>query len=433
MRDIDVRAPGPGTMRPHHLTILLRGALLVSIVASAALFVDYQLAAGPSYCGIVSGCAEVRGSAYSHPFGIPMPTWGLGTFLGLFLLSAWASTRRHLRWLALFCTLSALGGLGLIALMAFVIRALCPWCTAVDGGILLGAVTSLLLARHKEAPAPEPTTHRLLWSGVALVMALVPVLWGRDPTYQPPPPDVVAMQVPGKVTLVVFTDFECPFCQALHPVVDDIADKNRDKVRVKLVMMPLPVHFGADQAARVYLCTDDERKPKVAHALYSLPYEEITNLAAERAAAAMGLGLEPYVELIKKDDPGAVAEFKKHFASIVRDKAIEAGIGQGLDRAKLVACLADAQTTAALDGQIAAFRRTGLEGLPSTYVSNFVVQGADEESLRAALKASLAGGGRSVRWMFALLGGLFLMTVALTGSGTRKERAAASKAAAKLR
>jgi hypothetical protein len=35
--------------------------------------------------------------------------------------------------------------------------------------------------------------------------------------------------------------------------------------------------------------------------------------------------------------------------------------------------------------------------------------------------------------MFALLGGLFLMTVALTGSGTRKERAAASKAAAKLR
>jgi uncharacterized membrane protein/protein-disulfide isomerase len=421
-------------MRPHPLTLLLRGALLVAIVASAALFVDYQHAAGPSFCGIVSGCAEVRGSAYSHPFGIAMPTWGLGTFLGLFLLSAWASTRRHLRWLALFCTLSALGGLGLIYLMAFVIRALCPWCTAVDSGILLAAVASLLLARRKEAPEPEPTMQRALWSVLALVMALVPVLWGRDPTYQPPPPDVVAMQVPGKVTLVVFTDFECPFCQALHPVVDDIADKNRDKVRVKLVMMPLPIHFGADQAARVYLCTDDERKPKVAHALYSLPYEEITNLAADRAAAAMGLGLEPYVELIKKDDPGAVEQFKKQFAAIVHDKAIEAGSAQGLDRSRLVACMAEPQTTAELDGQIAAFRRTGLEGLPSTYVSNFIVQGADEEGLRAALKASLAGGGRSVRWMFALLAGLFLMTVALTTTGARaKKPRAASKGAPKPR
>ena len=109
-------------MRPHHLTLLLRVALLVAIVASAALFVDYQVGAGPSFCGIASGCAEVRGSPYSHPFGIPMPTWGLGTFLGLFLLSAWASTKQHLRWLTLFCCLSAVGGLGLLYLMFFKIR-----------------------------------------------------------------------------------------------------------------------------------------------------------------------------------------------------------------------------------------------------------------------------------------------------------------------
>jgi hypothetical protein len=137
--------------------------------------------------------------------------------------------------------------------------------------------------------------------------------------------------------------------------------------------------------------------------------------------------LERYVDLIGKKDEVAVAQFKKQFSRLVRERSIEAATALGLERAALEACMADGATTAELDRQAATFKRTELEGLPSTYVSNFVVQGADEARLRAALGASLSGGGRSARWMFALLVGLFLVTVAGTSRAAQAAGAGEAK------
>ena len=38
-------------------------------------------------------------------------------------------------------------------------------------------------------------------------------------------PQIAALQVPGKITIVSFTDFECPFCRKLHPILHGIIDK----------------------------------------------------------------------------------------------------------------------------------------------------------------------------------------------------------------
>ena len=66
------------------LTVVLRTALLVALMTSAAMFVDYSSVEPSSFCGVQSGCAAVRDSAFSKVFGIGVPTLGLGVFAGIF-------------------------------------------------------------------------------------------------------------------------------------------------------------------------------------------------------------------------------------------------------------------------------------------------------------------------------------------------------------
>ncbi len=85
-------------MTPRLFNVLLRVALVVALVACTALFVDYRLAGDPASCGVQEGCAQVRASAYSHVFGISLPTFGLGAFVWGDVSACWASTRRHAGW-----------------------------------------------------------------------------------------------------------------------------------------------------------------------------------------------------------------------------------------------------------------------------------------------------------------------------------------------
>jgi len=53
----------------------------------------------------------------------------------------------------------------------------------------------------------------------------------------------------AKVTLVEFSDYECPACGAVHPVVKDILKKYPDKIRFYYRHFPLPQHPDAELAA----------------------------------------------------------------------------------------------------------------------------------------------------------------------------------------
>lgn len=384
----------------------------MALVASTALLVDYRTAVGPSFCGVGSGCAQVRASVFAYPLGIPMPVFGVIGFAALFLLATWARTRRHLQLLAIGCGLGALGALGLIGLMVFVIKAVCPWCMGVDVGALLAAPVSLLLLRA--GPSDEATGLRGLWTAAAVGAAIITVAWGRDPEFRPPPDDIAKLQVPNKVTMVVFTDFQCPFCRLLHLTIRQLERQQQDKVVVKELMVPLPMHPGADISARTYLCAEERSKHALSDALYGLPWDEIIAKAAGDAAAATGLSLEDYVQKVNGGDQAAGLEFKRRLDAAVTDQSLDAAAAQGLDRAKVAECMASEAISAELRRQGEMFDRTKLEGLPSTFVGGYVVEGADEAMLRSALDAALAGGGRSVRWMFVLIAGLYVVMVVLT-------------------
>jgi protein-disulfide isomerase len=62
------------------------------------------------------------------------------------------------------------------------------------------------------------------------------------------------------VTIVEFSDFECPFCSRLIPTLKQVEEKYGDKVRVVFRQYPLPFHQKAQKAAEASLCAADQGK-----------------------------------------------------------------------------------------------------------------------------------------------------------------------------
>ena len=52
------------------------------------------------------------------------------------------------------------------------------------------------------------------------------------------------------VTIIVFTDFQCPFCIGLEPMLNQIFEKNKDKVKMVFKNFPLQMHPMAEPAHR---------------------------------------------------------------------------------------------------------------------------------------------------------------------------------------
>jgi protein-disulfide isomerase len=52
-----------------------------------------------------------------------------------------------------------------------------------------------------------------------------------------------------KVTIVEFSEFQCPFCSRATPVIQQILDTYKDDVQIAFKHMPLPMHNNAEAAA----------------------------------------------------------------------------------------------------------------------------------------------------------------------------------------
>jgi uncharacterized membrane protein len=374
-------------MRKVELVVLLRFFLLVALAASAALYVEYQNAGDPAFCGVGSGCLAVRLSPFSRFFGVPLPTIGLAAFAGLFILSVASQSRAQLRVLAVLNGIGALTACGLIYLQAFEIRAFCPWCVAVDVSAILAAVCSSLLYGQvddeqkagKGASAELAALSRLpialAWVLAAAGAIGVPFLWGQYPVIPKLPPEIAALQVPGKITIVSFTDFECPFCRALHPVMEQIVEAHPDRVAVVRRMMPLSSHPGAMPAALVYACTPEAKRPQIVDALYATP--------------------EPL---------------------LTREGTLGVAAGLGMNREELARCVDSPEARAQVDKDIKLFTDLQGQALPLTYAGDRVILGFNPDRLKSAIELALQGEHPSlpVAWMFVALGVIFAAAVGVT-------------------
>jgi protein-disulfide isomerase/TolA-binding protein len=152
------------------------------------------------------------------------------------------------------------------------------------------------------------------------------------------------------VTLVEFTDFQCPACSAMQPVLEDVLRSYGNKVKFVVRDFPLSQHANARKAAE-----------------------------AADAANAQGKFFEYTALLFKRQNALDVPSLKKYASEV------------GLDRARFDAEL-DAGTYAAevkhdiQDGEI-----YGIESTPTIFINGVMLRTLSEEALRAAIDHAAAG------------------------------------------
>jgi protein-disulfide isomerase len=64
----------------------------------------------------------------------------------------------------------------------------------------------------------------------------------------------------AKVKLVLFTDFQCPYCKAVHPVIKQALEQYGDKILFVFKNLPLAIHPQAEPAALAAACANEQGK-----------------------------------------------------------------------------------------------------------------------------------------------------------------------------
>lgn len=115
--------------------------------------------------------------------------------------------------------------------------------------------------------------------------------------------DITGSPVKGKidapVTITLFTDFECPYCIKLTPLLDQVFEHNKENVKLVFKHFPLQMHQMAEPAHRAAIAAGEQGKFWEFH---------------DRLFAAEKLSSE-LIDTIAKDLALDMAKFKKDMES----------------------------------------------------------------------------------------------------------------------
>ena len=151
------------------------------------------------------------------------------------------------------------------------------------------------------------------------------------------------------VTIVEFTDFQCPSCAAMHPLLDEVLKTYGGKVRLVVRDFPLDRHPDARKAAE-----------------------------AANAAHAQGKFFE-YVALLMKNQKALdVASLKKYASEV------------GLNRAQFDPALDSGKYAAEVKNDMRDAELYGIDSTPAIFINGVALREMSSEALKAAVDRSLA-------------------------------------------
>ncbi|MGB8294425.1 MAG: thioredoxin domain-containing protein [Polyangia bacterium] len=161
---------------------------------------------------------------------------------------------------------------------------------------------------------------------------------------EPSPTEIYKAEVKGApikgakdalVTIVQFSDFQCPYCSRVEPTIDKIMEEYKGKVRVAWRNKPLPFHDKAKPAAIAALAADQQGKFWPMH---DILFKNQQNLDAAN--------LEKYAKEI------------------------------GLDMTKFKAALQDKKLQESVEADVAMGDKLGARGTPAFFVNGSFLSGA---------------------------------------------------------
>ncbi len=158
------------------------------------------------------------------------------------------------------------------------------------------------------------------------------------------------------VTLVEFADYECPFCKASEPVVQQVLARYPTQVKLVFKNFPIDSHPKARPAAEAALCAEEQGK-----------FWEFHNALFEKSPQ------------IAPEQLGAIAT------------------ELGLDGAKLDECAKAKRFSSKIDADLAEGKKAGVAGTPAFFVNGVsIASGRTVDEFAKAIDAELTRLGKPV-------------------------------------
>jgi protein-disulfide isomerase len=174
---------------------------------------------------------------------------------------------------------------------------------------------------------------------------------------EPPREEVAVGDTPvmgpaaAPVTIVEFADYQCPYCRAVEPTLNQLREQYKDKIRYSYRDFPLPMHPYAEKAAEASRCAGEQGQ------------------------------FWPYHDRIFTGDAESLSD------SNLRSTAA----ALKLDSDKFGKCLDSGKEQAAVEKDLDQGKNLGVSGTPSFFINGYYVSGAiSYDDLRELVDQQLA-------------------------------------------
>jgi protein-disulfide isomerase len=110
----------------------------------------------------------------------------------------------------------------------------------------------------------------------------------------------------AKITIVEFSEFQCPFCSRVVPTINELTKKYGDKINVRFMHQPLPFHADAPLAAEASMAAGEQGKFWEYHDLLFQNNKALKREDLEKYAQQLQLNMGKFKQAL---DSG---KFKEH-------------------------------------------------------------------------------------------------------------------------